>query len=328
MNYISSKAAVREYLRLSGHKGDLDKSDILAWANDAVSRIITDEQFIHKIIILDVFEFKTQLPTDFSSVVQAAYLFTQENSCELKKEVSKFTDIQLGCKLDIEISCPKCKQKDCKCGSCELYIDVDRLWRSAHPEYQTAYMKHFFDYGGTDNKTSVYSDRFQLMRPSTTSFFNYDYHIKGCINFNVDSNVEYLISHPNILVNFKEGKVLLSYLAKRIDEEGYLMIPDEPVAIEAITWYIQEKMLYRAYMEDFSQAKRMAWEAAMQLRERYIARAMSQLQMPDADMWRAFVKRFIHRVLPNYNYEDDFYRTPENTFKYPEQTYNNSGYDR
>lgn len=328
MNYISAKSAVREYLRLSGHKGDLDKSDIIAWANDAVSRIITDEQLIHKITILDIYDYKAELPQDFSTIVQVGYLISNEDTCKLKMEVSEFTDRQLGCKVDIKLTCPRCKKHKCSCDSPELYVDVDRLWRSAHPEYQVAYMNHFYNYGGTGKDTPFYSDTFKLMRPSTTSFFNYEYHIKGCINFNVDCATEYSISHPNILVNFKEGKVLLAYLAKRTDEEGYLMIPDEPVVIEAIAWYIQEKMLYRSFMEDFSQQKRMAWGEAMQLREKFIARANSQLQMPSSELWRTFVRKFIHKVIPVYNFEENYYRTPKETFKYPEQTYNTAGYDR
>lgn len=324
MNFISAKAGVREYVRMSGHKGDLDKSDILAWTNDAVSRIVTDEQLIHKLVLLEVKDYKADLPIDFATLIQASYLISTENISDLKWEVSEFTDRQLGCNINIEVKCPKCKKHKCSCDSPEIYVDVDRLWRSAHPEYQVAYMNHFHNFGRV-GETSTYSDKFKLMKPATGSYFNSEYHLKGCVNFNVDTEVEYRIQHPNIIVNFKEGKILLAYLAKRIDEEGYLLVPDEPVAIEAISWYIQEKMLYRRFLEDFSQNTRLAWQQAFELREKFIARANSQLQMPSADVWRTFIRRFVHRILPgrlNAIENEYFRKDPGGDFKYPDQTYN------
>lgn len=323
MNFISAKAGVREYLRLSGHKGEINKSDILAWTNDAVSRIVSDEQLIHKIKVFEVVDYKTELPDDFVNVIQAAYLITDDSVKHLVEEVCAFTDKQLGCQVDIKLNCPKCHKSKCECGTNEIYVDVDRLWRSAHPEHVAAYMQHFYNYGGT-NKKSFYSDRFQLMRPATSSFF----HIKNCVNIDFDSEIQYTIQPPNLITNFKEGKVLLSYFARRVDEEGYLLVPDEPVVFEAIAWYIQEKMLYRKYMEDYSMALYRAWQDAFQLREKFIARAHSQLQIPSPDVWQTFVKRFIHRVKPAYMAEENMYRTPKDTFTYPDQTYNIEPYSK
>ena len=323
MNFVSAKTGVREYLRLSGHKGELNKSDILAWTNDAVSRIITDEQLIHKIKVFEVIDYKTELPDDFVNVIQAAYLITEDCVEDLAYEVSKFTDRQLGCQVDISLKCPKCHKVKCSCNTAEIYVDVDRLWRSAHPEHVAAYMQHFYNYGGT-NKKSFYSDRFQLMRPATSSFF----HIKNCVNIDFDSEIQYTIQPPNLLTNFKEGKVLLSYFAKRTDEDGYLLVPDEPVVFEAISWYIQEKMLYRKYMEDFSMGTYRAWQDAFQLREKFIARARGQIQIPSPDVWKTFIKRFIHRTHPNWGHEEDMYRTPSETFTYPDQTYNIKPYTK
>lgn len=321
---ISVKAAVKEYLRLSGHQGELDKNDIIAWANDATSRIITDEQFIHKISLIEVRNYKAQLPTGFKTIVQAAYKQDEKCSDHLREEVVAFTDRQMGCSLEVTLECPKCSEDTDHCSKRDIIVNADRLWQNAHPEHKVAYMKHFFNYTNANGgKYSIYHPEFRLMKPATGSFANNDYHIGKCANLNVDCEIEYTISYPNIIVNFQEGTILLSYFSKPIDEDGYLMIPNEPVAIEAVAWYIQEKMLYRKYMEDFSQGTRIAWQQAMELREKFISRARAELQIPDYDVWNRFVKSFIHKIIPFYNYENELYRSSKaNIYKYPNQTYN------
>ncbi len=323
VNFVSAKSAVKEFLRNSGHAGELDRTDILAWANDAVSLFITDEQLLHKIILLDVKNYKAELPKDFKSIIQAGYKLEEAKSCtQLKTEIVQFKQKQWGCDLEITVKCPKCHKVECSCNEPSYVVDIDRMWANAHPEHMMAYAKHFYSYGKTYSDSCCYHDDYRLMRPNSASFHNLEYHIGNCINLNLDCEVNYIVDLPNIVVNFKEGKILLAYLARHSDEDGYLMIPDTARAHEAVYRYVQEKMLYKKYLEDFSQNVRIAWQTSVELKERAISRARAELQMPEFDEFQSFVSKFIHKVLPYYKAENNLYRTSNKNFNIPNQTYN------
>lgn len=330
-NLISCNSAVREFIRSTGHQGELDRMDIIAWANDGASRIITDEQYIHKVVLLDVQDYRARLPEDFRYIIQAAYQMSNTKPCT-REEVAEWTDKQFGCKVEIKLECPGCHNTSDSCTCAHktdaLVINADRLWQSSHPEYKTAYMKHFTGYGNmTSRNTCYYHPHFNLMRAGTGSFSNLQYHIRDCMNLHVDTQVEYTLNLPNIIVNFKEGRILLAYMAIPLDEDGYRMIPNEPIAIEAISKYITEKYLYREYLKDFSQGKRLAWQAAEQLKEKYIGRARAELQMPTFDEMYPFIKGFVHRLIPRYNFESDLNRgtSHKSDFKYTSETENLHG---
>lgn len=328
VNLVSVKTAVREFIRNTGHQGELDKSDIIAWANDASSRVITEEQYTHKITLLEVKDYKVLLPHDFKYIIQAGYLIDDSRNCKkLREEVIQFKDKQWGCNLEINLVCPKCHKQDCNtCEAPTIIVDADRTWRDSHPEHAAAYMKHFYDYGHPFDSEyrSTYHQDFRLMRPNTGSFNNIDFHIKNCINLNLDCEINYTIDLPNIVVNFKEGKILLAYMARPIDEEGYLMIPDVPVVHEAIGWYVQTKMAYRTFCMDPSQNNRILWTTAVEMSEKMISRARSEMNTPTYEEWSSWHKKFIHRIIPRYDFEQDQYRgsTSRYNFKYPNETYN------
>lgn len=322
-NFVSAKSAVKEFLRNSGHSGDLEKTDILAWANDAAYIISTDEQLVHKIILLNVNDYKVELPKDFKYIIQAAYKIDNKKSCsQLKTEIVQFKQKQWGCELEINVKCPKCHKVECSCDEPSFVIDVNKMWANAHPEHMMAYAKHFYSFGKTYKNSCCYHDEFRLMRPNSSSFHNLNYHIGNCINLNLDCEINYTVELPNIIVNFKEGTILLAYLASNTDEDGYLMIPDTPRSHDAIYRYVQERMLYKKYLEDFSQNVRIAWQTSVELKEKAISRARAELQTPEQDEFSSFVSKFIHKVLPYYKPENNLYRTSNKNFKLPGETYN------
>lgn len=334
-NFISVKSSVYEFIRFIGHEGELDKNDLLAWANDAVSRIVTDEQLNHKVTLIDVKNYRAQLPADFKYVIQAAYKEKDNKKCT-RESVSQWTQKILGteCDLEINLKCPKCTTTECSCGSPIVEVNADRLWKSSNPQYQAAYQKHFYSYGGNTMRgggkhyQSQYHPQFKLMKHTNSSFFNVPYHISECININLDCEVEYNINMPNMIVNFKEGQVLLSYLGRNVDAEGYLMIPNEPVVIRAISYAMAERWSYRQFMRTGEQKDRIAFQINAELTEKWTARALSELQTPDYDEFSSFVKSFWHKVIPYWDHESNLNRNSKSPkFKYPGETRNPRGYD-
>jgi hypothetical protein len=330
--YIDPSAAIHEFRRFTGFKGKLDKDDLLAFTNDALDRILPGEELIQQIVILPVTNYKCELPDNFKFVTQAAYRLDCENKSNPRVEISQLTQKILGsdCDLEINLNCPKCGIDDiCDCKTAIVTVDVDRIFESHNPAYHYQYANHFYRYGTMNDSfgpTSQYHSEFRLMRRTSSNFFNVPYHISECPNLNLDCNIEYSIDSGNMIVNFKEGEVLLSYLGDRMNEDGFRMLPNNPTVIRAISYCLAERYLYQQYLETLEQNKRVAWQMHVELTEKWITRARNELKTPEFDDMFDFVTGFIKRVVPKYDYWEDLGRRRKDSFMYPGETYNQRGY--
>lgn len=331
--YIDPSAAVHEFRRFTGFKGELNKSDLMAFTNDALARILPGAQLIQQVTLLPVDGYKCELPDNFQSVIQAAYRINCIDNTNPRIEISQLTQNILGsdCDLKIDLECPKCKSVDlCTCKTAVVTVDVDRMFQRNNPHLYHQYSNHFYRYGTMTpglGPVSPYHSEFRLMRRTSSSFFNVPYHISECANFNLDCNIEYTVEPPNMIVNFKEGEVLLSYLGDRINDDGFRLLPDDPTVIRAVAYCLAERFLYQQYLETFEQNKRVAWQMHVELAEKWVARAKNKLQTPEFDDMFDFVTGFVYRVVPKYDYWEDLGRRRNDSFKYPGQTYNMRGYN-
>lgn len=326
---ISIKSVIEDYLDFSGHEGELDETWVLKQANNACERFITDQQYAHRIAILDVVDFKAEAPEDFRYVVQmGGVAFPQEYV--LKEQVSQYVQTVwgTGCDFELNLICKKCGSADCKCGDNTITVDVNRIYESAHPELFTQYMDFFYRSGGNTGRNNTFMyPVFKLMRKTSNSFFNIPYHVNECINLNLDSELEYDIKLPNIITNFKEGQILLSYMAVETDENGYRLVPNTEIAFEAINYYVEERLAFRTYRQTRAQKDRTYWQEMLLMRDRMIKRAKSQLQIPSEDEWWQFLQNHWMKKLPYYKWEDNYNRGTKDKFKYPGQTYNQTGFN-
>jgi hypothetical protein len=331
-NFISVKAAVHEFRRFTGIEGELNKSDLIAFANDALDRILTAEQFKHKILLIPVENYKAELPPDFKYICQVAYRQTCPEGRNTRFEITEFTKNILGsdCDLKINVECPKCSEFNCNCKTDIIEVNVDRIFELNNPQLTVGYMDHFYGYGTMDTgqKSSIYHPEFQLIRKTTSSFFNVPYHIGECVNLNLDCNIEYTIDLPNLIINVKSGEILLSYFGFPLDEEGYRLMPNDATVIKAVSYALAERYLYQEYLKTYDQNKRLAWQLHVQESEKWTARAAARLRTPEFDDLHSFMTGFIHRVVPKYNYWEDLMRRRGDSFKYPGETYNLKGYRR
>lgn len=324
---ISSKSVVSEYLDWSGHEGStLDPVWLRKQANDAIARMSTDQQFRHVVEVLPIKDYKVKRPEYFRYLCQAAYRIAPPAPCS-REEISQFKQKILGsdCELEINIKCPQCHTEKCECNDrVAVEVDVNRIYETAHPEYFSRYMGHFYKSGNTTSRgtTSIYHDQFCLMKKTSTTFRNIPYHIGECINLSVDCEIEYDIDSFNITVNFKEGEILIAYLAWDVDEEGYLYVPEDAAVFTAINWWIEERVAFKKYRESLGQNIRIFWQQTEQQKLKYLRAAKGRLQMPDPDEWWQFVENHWRKVIPYRNWDRNFNRNTGDRFRYPDQTRN------
>lgn len=325
--FLPIDTIIEEVIDWGGYRGMIDRVSMKKWANAALRKLETPNEYIDKIVLLEVKDFKADLPEDMESVVQIAFRDTTPKKVR-RTEIVEWTQKMYdgsGCELIITKDCPKCHQPDdeCSCKSPEVVYKVDRLWELAHPEYKYNHMKHYYRHGGVINDNQIaspFNPEFILMKPSTHQFFNADQHVPGCLNLNkrllINSNYEYKIDYPIINTNRQEGEILLSYLAVRLDKDGYRMIPDMEEVFDVLKWYIIEAMSYRSInkattAQDKSHYKSMYKDAQANKLDA-MGRANEILNTPDFKSWFDFLEQNYFKVIKDYTKENYFgVKTPD-----------------
>jgi len=292
--------------------GGISELDMLRWVHDAVGIISTATQKVQRIVVLNIDDYRARLPNGFLAVVQAAYR-EEPKECCTREQVVKWVENTFdkhGCKIEISLVCPACSKIECSCDQSFVEVDANRIYQDAHPEQYYGYMKHFYAYGNTFSRGQgcVYTDEFQLMRRTVDAFYNIPYHIGDCVNFKVDSPVEYDISAGIdgglfISTTFKKGEVLLSYMSEKTDEFGYRMVPDTPRCIEAVLHFLDERLAYRAWRKTGDSARYRDWIALEGLRDKKIARAVAELKLPDQDKFKNFLSTTWKQPIPFWHYD-------------------------
>lgn len=293
--------------------GGIPENDLMEWGHDALGRIHTATQKVHKIAVITIKDHRGILPRGFLAVIQAAYRQDPEVCCTREQVVQWTQDILdgSGCKIVIDLECPSCHHanKDCTCDVPVVEVDANRIYRDAHPEQYYGYLKHFYAYGNTFARGTgcAYTNEFQLMRRTSNEFYNIPYHIGDCVNFKVDSPIEYEI-HPvgdtmQISTTFRDGEVLLSYMSEKTDSNGYRMVPNTSAAIAAVLAAIDERVSYRMWRSTRDAQDGTIWRTLMQERERLIGRAVAELKIPDQDKWINFLETNWKQTIPFWSYD-------------------------
>ena len=320
MKYAPLSGVILEWKRTSQEESEIKETDLLAYAEDAVERILTADMLVMGIALLRVHNFKAELPKGFQSVAIAMYS-NEEKKCT-REEVVEWTQQLYGsnCSLRINLECHECGSKHaCSCNNREstaVLVDVDRIYQGSHPGYNLQ---------GTNTRHSSFTTssyncpegikRFRLMRATVNDMFNAKHHVKGCPNININSKVEYKIRDGLIEVNFQEGEILLSYLSYAIDDKGYMMIPDHPLAYKAVVSYIEERLAYVAYRKSRSGADGNFYNMALSLKDKDIARAKSRLSIPDPDVWYEIIKTHWLKMIPNWYSDHSFNGAKQDAYR-------------
>lgn len=322
-SYIPLESILSDWLDETGHDGFFNTDIILKNAQDQINKLVRGDQAKQYITLLNIENHTALLPKNFKSVIQAAYNIFPNNPCKRSEvvEMTKKLHGAEGCKIVARIECPKCHQEKCGCDLPFIEIEPDYLWMQSHPEYMIKHTKYMYSYTNMNSyphrKFSNYHPQFQLMGVSSGNFHNLQYHISDCLNLNVDTDISYDIDLPNIVANFKEGQVLLSYFGFRIDETGGLMIPNVPEAIESIVNYIEYREAYRVYRKSREPRDRIFYQESKQEYWASHKRAVSILEMPSEDKMNMIWKNHMMKLLPYDDYEENFNRKQDDRFNYP-----------
>ncbi len=306
MRFLSNNSIITEYLEFSGHSGELKKGTLQKWADFLVSKMPYVEYFEHVIKLVDVKDYQCEKPAGFEELIQLAFC-ANKNIRVKRTEVVEWTQ-QLhngtGCELVISLKCDTCQNIECTCNSPEVVVDVDRMWELNHPEFKYGHMAWYYRHGGLGNDNipiSPYHPKFKVIGPSRDGFFNADQYIKGCLNLSAackSSPEKFVLDEKAIRFNVREGKALISYFSVPIDPEGYRKIPDIPELIEAITWYIHERLAFIEYNKTRDTTYQRDYIDARNQKEKFMGIARERILSQDYQSFQRDLGAFYGRYLP------------------------------
>ena len=318
MKYINAKAVVTEYLKIASPDDEVNRTLLMGFVNDATDKIISSNVYDFRNIVLPITNYGAELPKGFASVRQALYK-EDTKICTKREEVIEWTQeiYGTGCHYKITKECPKCKAVEpCNCGMAPVVIIPTHLWHANHGEqfHGTMALKEEFTMG---QKPSPRSFPFRILHRTTNNFHTITTDLNDdCKYPSLSCRGEYSIRDGDRLItSFKEGEVLLAYKSKYIDEDGYLMVPDDVYAISAITSYVSERKAFSDYSRSRSQADRAFWSDMVQMAERDMKIARNKLNIPAQDKFEAWLdnhwKKYSKNNSDKYNlgrYKPDEYK--------------------
>lgn len=100
--------------------------------------------------------------------------------------------------------------------------------------------------------------------------------------------------------------VKINYKALPIDSEGYPLIPNQAEFKEALYWYVIKKLIASGYQHPMIPSSLQGLEYANQQYEKYAARAISEIKLPDQDRMQKLFNTTV-RLIPPSGFDTEFF---------------------
>lgn len=130
-----------------------------------------------------------------------------------------------------------------------------------------------------------------------THTFAPKYHDKSSANLTTRGNATYSLDPAYIKTSFDKGKLEMAYKAIPLDCDGFPLIPDHPLYMEALVYFITMKLEYPNWVA----GKQSRFESLKALWNEYCGKANAKSKMPDLAMMEN-IRRTMIRLIPQMNF--------------------------
>lgn len=278
MNFLNIKTLLA---KISRKVKNLNEIDAIEDAMEALSYLSTPEMEVDKVVFKDVKNYSTELPNDFSQMIQVV---KDTKSSTVKDSFCTTDQIEDTCLLDSDV---------CSCGDDICSCDGDGAPLISFDPLSNAIIMDYRLYVNVRDKVK---GRFVPIRLSSAKFFgNNEIYKNGNREFGVQYEYKE-VAGKRLLFSFKEGVVGISYRAILTDEEGIPLIPDLPEVVNAVSYYVlwqlAERNLWagRDGYDRLTQYSDSKWQ-------HYSAQAIAALKMPkNIDELQNIVDNYKHII--------------------------------
>ena len=271
-------------------QSDVNESLLLKWTDEVTESIITDQQLIPKISWVPVSNYKAYLKDQPQIFLEVAYrLEPSTTSCKnMGYQIVQWAEqLDDGCTLEYNLDCPECDNRDCNCADIAgMTVDITRSWEISHPE---AYYSNYVKVGRFGYGNSVYTDQFKILTYSDNAWQGLNKHLPGCaMIYCKNCPQSYTWEPPFIETSFEKGELLISYLGKKRDENGNIMIPKHRYVFEAILEHLTYKYYRMKFLDTGGNIERNIYTEARANRDLAIYKANAVLGMPSFEEFSKF----------------------------------------
>jgi hypothetical protein len=267
VNYISSKAVIYQWMAETGRSTGFNEEILATQILDALSIMEYKSALKHSITLLKVKNHKAKLPKGLVKIDIVMYNHSPQRvgSLFIKEAIIPSFDGQCDYKITGEYVGTDCED-------CGVVLSHKPLIESLIYPFSSKFRAQ-------ENISSV----FKPMKYAMHSLEMKRYHLKECAA-DADSFAEYSVKSGFIHTNFPEGDILLSYYSQNLDDEGYLMVPDDSRIITALTAYLEQQAAYKEYIQKKDQASRIYYTDMKQNWNMKLSSARSSYLLSEIDM--------------------------------------------
>jgi hypothetical protein len=304
--YISAKEVLNQYIMKMG-------TDDTSYFDEDVCKIFIDEGMdelttssnlevcIDHITVSNPKTGKFKLKSNFVRPVQIAYRgVPTPEEYYTRTTVSEFVERSLtdGCDVKVALDCPKNKD-----AAWSVEVDVKDYMLASNPAIAQGYSRFLMGHTGSEEGhfQSNLNKGFQIVKPTLSYFHALPQNLKSCnVPYMIGGNLEYSINNKIVQINSDDpcGEILVSYLGRRVDDEGWLLIPNEVFILKALEARVVEGFAKQDYKRAKSQNNRAFWMDMKADADKLIAKAKSKFRIKDPDEFKAIIDNIVRRRVP------------------------------
>lgn len=310
LKYLTPAALANEWLTDNEYNGKIKEELLFRWASRASGLITGVECYSFQVALIDVRNYVGHVPPYLKSIYLAGCV-ADFNMKWSREEMRSWTYDAFGtdCEIEVNVKCPNCKNLSCDCSAPVIELDMDQLYREQRPYLTHVNYDHFVGYSAaqTDGVARMgMNEKFTLMFPqvSDSAWWNTEYYLGVCASLgpNRSGYYSFKIDEDKFITDLQEGQVLISYLGERRTPDGYRLIPNVEIVVEAVGAYIDLKVLSKLYNFGGNQTDRLRVYDAERKWKELRAEAKTKLRMPSSAEWEALTKKHWHIRPDRYHY--------------------------
>ena len=288
---VSSKSVIAKVIADLDLKDDnLRITDCLHWLGEAIEKIGSSQQLIHKVSginndpVLTISNHQVTLPEDLYRLEQVAYSVKEDGPWVAIRKATGSFDVwgETNGGLTPEMLIP----------DSALIVLVKILYNIITDEEA---------YELLNSKPDVRTTLTILVNNGTYVLDDYK---PGFKNTSISKDIQYTTKPGYIMTNVPTGYLKLSYYAIPRDVDYYPLVPETQSYFEACYWYIVMKLKYPEYLS--GRLNRDVYYDVKRSWNYYCKQAYGDTLMPNADDMES-IKNNWNRLIPVQDEHDTFY---------------------
>lgn len=296
--YTSSKEVIAKIYSDLDVQEELHRiSDIREWITEAIEKIGAFDQYVKKVVEHPVENYHARLPLDFHSMIQCAYSFGDGFGrwVPMRVATGSFECVNdhwhngLGMHGAPFSVSSAISNTNVMTNLISLVKATYSVGTPITDNEAIAIIDRLVINKGAADSNGIIATLLSMINVTTAS----DGSISGSSGFNSFEPV-YRMNHGFINTNIRSGRVLISYNAIMVDDDGFPMIPDMISYKEAIYWYVAMKLKFPEYLSG-----RLRGDVYGELKNNwhiYRKQAYGNCIMPDADAMQSMQNVWLRQI--------------------------------